>query len=121
MEKMPQLTDRVALLRNRARADDAGLFLHELVAAEIKERLIEVNRTFNSVAIVTGFPDFWQKEFPDATVVADDEILALTPASYDLVLHMMALHWANDPVGQLVQARHAQDWPSFVQRVHWSL
>jgi SAM-dependent methyltransferase len=107
MEKIPQLTDRVALLRNRARADDAGLFLHELVAAEIKERLIEVNRTFNSVAIVTGFPDFWQKEFPDATVVADDEILALTPASYDLVLHMMALHWANDPVGQLVQARHA--------------
>lgn len=107
MENMPQLTDRAALLRNRARADEDGLFLLELVAAEIKERLIEVNRTFTSIAIVTGFPGFWQAQFPDATVVSDEETLALEPASFDLVLHMMALHWANDPVGQLVQARHA--------------
>ncbi len=107
MEKMPQLTDRTALLRNRARADQGALFLHELVADEIKERLNEVNRTFTSVAIVTGFPDFWQTQFPDATIVADDETLALVPGQYDLVLHMMSLHWANDPVGQLVQARHA--------------
>jgi len=107
MENMPQLTDRKALLRNRSRANKDGLFLHDLVAAEIKERLIEVNRTFTSIAIVTGFPDFWQEEFPHATVVADEETLALVPAHYDLVLHMMALHWANDPVGQLVQARHA--------------
>lgn len=104
---MPQLTDRAALLRNRARAQDDGLFLHDLVAAEIKERLIEVNRPFTKVAIVTGFPDFWQAQFPDATVVADEDTLALSPAQFDLVLHMMSLHWANDPVGQLVQARHA--------------
>lgn len=68
---------------------------------------MEVNRTFTSVAIVTGFPDFWQDQFPEAKVVADEETLDLKPGEFDLVLHMMALHWANDPVGQLVQARHA--------------
>ena len=104
---MDKLTDRTALLRNRARAVPDALFLHDVVADEIKERLKEINRTFQSVAIVTGFPDFWQAQFPDAVIVADDETLDLTEASIDLVLHVMTLHWANDPVGQLVQCRRA--------------
>lgn len=104
---MPQLVDRPALLRNRARATPDALFLHDIVADEIHERLTEVNRTFKSVAIVTGFPDFWRRHFPDATIVADDDTLALQPGAHDLVLHTMALHWANDPVGQMVQCRHA--------------
>lgn len=104
---MPKLTDRTALLRNRARALPEALFLHDVVADEIKERLKEVNRTFTSVAIVTGFPDLWRGHFPDATIISDEEVLDLTPQTYDLVMHMMALHWANDPVGQLVQCRHA--------------
>lgn len=101
------LTDRTALMRNRARAEPDALFLQEQVADEVHERLIEVNRTFTSVAIVTGFPDFWAKRYPDATIVPDDETLQLASGSFDLVLHMMCLHWANDPVGQLVQSRHA--------------
>ncbi|MBE0413107.1 SAM-dependent methyltransferase [Yoonia sp.] len=107
MTQSPQLVDRTALLRNRARAQAESLFLHEASAAEVHERLNEVNRTFKSVAIVTGFPDFWRGQFPDATVVHDDDTLALRPGVHDLVLHTMALHWANDPVGQLVQCRHA--------------
>jgi len=103
----PQLTDRTALIRNRARAEPDALFLQEQAADEVHERLIEVNRTFTSVAIVTGFPDFWAARYPDATIIADDETLALTQNSFDLVLHMMCLHWANDPVGQLLQSRHA--------------
>ena len=105
--KPPQIIDRAALLRNRNRAEPDALFLQEQAATEIQERLIEVNRTFKSVAIVTGFPDFWQARFPDATVVSDDETLELTPKAHDLVIHAMSLHWANDPVGQLVQCRHA--------------
>lgn len=105
--KPPQIIDRAALLRNRNRAEPDALFLQEQAATEIQERLIEVNRTFKSVAIVTGFPDFWQARFPDATVVSDDETLQLTPKAHDLVIHAMSLHWANDPVGQLVQCRHA--------------
>src|SRR6056297_543806 len=103
----PQLTDRTALIRNRARAEPDALFLQEQAADEVHERLNEVNRTFKSVAIVTGFPDFWAARYPDATIVADDETLGLKSQSYDLILHAMCLHWANDPVGQLVQTRHA--------------
>jgi len=104
---MPQITDRAALMRNRNRALPSALFLQEQAADEIHERLIEVNRTFTSIAIVTGFPDFWAARYPDATIVSDEETLALESHSYDLILHAMCLHWANDPVGQLVQARHA--------------
>ena len=104
---MPTLFDRPALQRNRARADADALFLHDTLAAELHERLNEVNRTFTSVAIVTGFPIFWTQAFPDATIVADDEVLALEPGAHDLVLHVMALHWANDPVGQIIQSTRA--------------
>ena len=104
---MPQITDRAALARNRARAEPDALFLQEHAADELQERLIEVNRAFTSVAIVTGFPDFWAARYSDATIVTDDETLDLKPGAHDLILHTMCLHWANDPVGQLVQARHA--------------
>lgn len=107
MESPPQITDRAALLRHRERAQPDALFLHDWVADEIKERLTEVNKTFTSIAIVTGFPAYWAKLFPEATVVADDDTLALPQNAFDLVLHVMALHWANDPVGQLVQCRRA--------------
>jgi SAM-dependent methyltransferase len=39
--------------------------------------------------------------------VADDETLDLAPGAHDLVIHALCLHWANDPVGQLVQCRRA--------------
>ena len=107
MTAPPKLTDRTALLRNRARAQEDALFLHDWVADEIKERLSEVKKTFTNIAIVTGFPDYWQRLFPEASVVPDEETLALGQAAHDLVLHVMALHWANDPVGQLVQCRRA--------------
>lgn len=104
---MPQLTDRTALARNRRRAEPDALFLQELAADELQERLIEVNRTFTSMAIVTGFPDFWGARYPDATIILDEDTLALKPDTHDLILHTMCLHWANDPVGQLVQCRYA--------------
>ena len=94
-------------LAHRARATRAGLFLHEDAAAEIEERLSEVNKSFTSPAIVTGFPDPWREIFPDAKIVADDDVLDLVPQEHDLVIHALSLHWANDPVGQLVQCRHA--------------
>jgi len=104
---MPQITDRTALLRNRSRAEPDALFLQDHAVDALQERLNEVNRTFNSIAIVTGFPDFWRARFPDATIVADEEMLDLQQQAHELILHAMCLHWANDPVGQLVQSRHA--------------
>ncbi len=109
MTSPPELTDRPALARNRRRARALGpaVFLQEDVADEIQERLAEVNRPFTSPAIVTAFPEIWAGRMPGATIVADDDILTLRPAAHDLVIHALCLHWANDPVGQLIQSRRA--------------
>ncbi|MCL7465888.1 methyltransferase domain-containing protein [Phaeovulum sp. NW3] len=109
MTTPPLLTDRPALDRNRARARRSGpaLFLHDDAAAELEERLNEVNRTFTAPAVVTAFPDPWREILPAARIVADDELLDLEPGAHDLVVHALALHWANDPVGQIVQAARA--------------
>lgn len=110
MTQAPRLTDRSALIRNRTRAQrsgDAALFLHETALEELQDRLAMVNKAFTKVAIVSGFPDFWRQHWPDATHVPDDEVLTLSKQSYDLVIHAMALHWANDPVGQVIQCRRA--------------
>ena len=97
----PLLTDRKALALHRARA--SALFLQEEGMLEVNERLTEVNRTFTNPVVVTGFPQLW----PDFPSVADDDTLALPVGGHDLVIHALALHWANDPVGQLVQCRRA--------------
>lgn len=104
-----RLTDRAALTRNRARARRAGMvgILHEIAADEIEDRLAEVNRRFTATGIVTGWPDFWRSRFPDAQIVPDEAVLDLAPGSLDLVIHALALHWADDPVGQLVQCARA--------------
>lgn len=104
MQTPPLLTDLAALARNRARA--SALFLQELAVGEVQERLAEVNRTFTNAAVVTGFPALWQKALP-ARLVPEADVLALESGAHDLVVHAMGLHWANDPVGQLVQCRRA--------------
>lgn len=38
-------------------------------------------------------------------MVADEERLPFGPARFDLVISLLNLHWANDPVGGLVQLR----------------
>ncbi|WP_374653475.1 methyltransferase domain-containing protein [Phenylobacterium sp.] len=44
---------------------------------------------------------------PGARLVADEERLPFAPASLDLVVSTLALHWANDVVGALIQIRLA--------------
>lgn len=105
MSQPPILTDRTALVRNRKRAaTNPALFLQQAMADEVHERLIEVNRPFTSPVIVTHWPQIWADLIPNAQIVPDDDVLAITPGQHDLVIHALSLHWANDPVGQLVQA-----------------
>ena len=73
---MANLVDRTRLARIRARARDDGMFLQHAAATEVKDRLDMVNRRFTQTAVVTGFPDLWRHYFPEATIVADNEILA---------------------------------------------
>ncbi|MEQ5869215.1 SAM-dependent methyltransferase [Sagittula sp. NFXS13] len=107
MDKPPRLTDPEALRRNRRRARADALFLHDLALDEAEDRLAMVNKTFKNIAIISPFPKLWRARFPDAICVPDTEVLDLTPGAHDLVIHGVCLHWADDPVGQLVQMRHA--------------
>ncbi|MEO1557240.1 MAG: methyltransferase domain-containing protein [Pseudomonadota bacterium] len=101
----PRLTDTTALVRNRARA--SALFLQETARDEIEDRLKLVNKTFREPAIVAAFPDLWREGRTDALVVAETDVLPLEAGAHDLVIHSLGLHWANDPVGQLIQCRRA--------------
>ncbi|MDJ0628468.1 MAG: methyltransferase domain-containing protein [Rhodobacter sp.] len=110
MPRPPDLTDRSALMRNRARAaamHSPALFLQEEAAVELQERLTDVNRTFTAPAIVTPWPQVWRAFSPRTRIVSDNDTLDLRPGAHDLVIHAMALHWSADPVGQLIQVRRA--------------
>jgi SAM-dependent methyltransferase len=104
----PDLVDQTALTHARARArlDRAG-FLHDEARLELQERLLDVNRSFTNPALVTPFRGYWSDFLPNATIVTDGPVLDLAPVAHDLVIHAMGLHWAEDPVGQLVQCRRA--------------
>lgn len=106
--QQPRLTDAKALAdhRKRARIADAR-FLHDEAIAELQERLTDVNRRFTRAAIVTNFPEIWCDLLPEAQIVPMKEALDLEPSAFDLVVHAMELHWADDPVGQVVQCARA--------------
>lgn len=101
------MTDTRSLRLRRARATADGMFLHAAAADEFQDRLGMVNKSFTSPAVVTGFPAFWAAHDASALIVSDAETLDLKPNTHDLILHAMSLHWANDPVGQLIQCRRA--------------
>lgn len=107
MTDIPKLTDCAALIRNRARSTEPVRFLHDIAMDEIKDRLTLVNRTFTKPAIVSGFGEYWANLLPDMVHVEDSERIMLENGGHDLVVHAMGLHWANDPVGQLIQCRRA--------------
>ncbi len=103
----PLLVDRDALAAHRARVRSDALFLHHAAVDEVQDRLSLVNKTFTAPAVVTPFAGVWADVLPGARLVADDEVLDLPVGGHDLVVHAMGLHWANDPVGQLIQCRRA--------------
>ena len=104
-----RLTDRTTLARYRARARRQGMadFLHEIARSEVEDRLAQINRTFTDPVIVTGWPELWSGLHADARILPDTETLPLEPGAHDLIVHAMSLHWADDPVGQIVQCARA--------------
>lgn len=83
------------------------MLLQERAAEDVQYRLSLVKRVFLSPAIVTPWPEFWRQRSPEVRLVPDDPVLELSPGAHDLVIHAMALHWAEDPLGQLIQAFRA--------------
>ncbi|MFC6641634.1 MULTISPECIES: SAM-dependent methyltransferase [Sulfitobacter] len=107
MTAQPTLTDPKALAHRRARATVRGMFLQQAAADEVQDRVGLVKKAFTAPAIVTAFPQVWAAAFPEAQIIPEAEVLALEPQAHDLVIHAMGLHWANDPIGQLIQCRRA--------------
>ncbi len=125
-----------ALLRRRRRRAAAGLadhdFLFTEVAARLRERLGEVQRSFTSVLemgsrrpVIEGaggsggdIERLVRSHFggdaagsgaatPVTALEADEEALPFAPESFDLVVSNMALHWVNDLPGCMIQVRRA--------------
>ena len=91
----------------RSRAKIAGMFLQVLARDEILERLEEINRSFERIAIITGFPEIWSQSLPQANLIADTDTLKMAQKEYHLIIHAMALHHSNDLVGQVIQSTQA--------------
>lgn len=127
----PNLFDTSLLTMRRDRADRCGFdgrgdFLHREIAALITDRLAEVTRSFSDAliigsgggvhaqAIADRVPEIRQIEWSIARARRAgtqpspfSDTLPVEPGSCDLIISALELHWANDPVGQLIQMRRA--------------
>jgi SAM-dependent methyltransferase len=129
-----QIFDRAAHRRRleRAASSPGGAeFLRRRVAEDLVQRLITVNRRF-PIAVELGarhgaFARALAEDAPDKVdllieadlsaamlrgrggvrLVADEERLPLAPASVDLAVSSLAMHWVGDLVGALIQIRMA--------------
>jgi SAM-dependent methyltransferase len=128
----PRLFDR-ALHRKRldraARDFGAADFLHRRAAEDIAERLAGIMKSFSVAAelsarggafreALAGRPqvdllveaDLSQRMLAGRAgprLVCDEERLPFAPGSLDLLVSTLGLHWTNDVVGALIQARRA--------------
>ncbi|MXY33000.1 MAG: SAM-dependent methyltransferase [Boseongicola sp. SB0664_bin_43] len=66
-----------------------------------------MNRDFRAPVLIGHVPAPIVALFPDARCIDDTPTLALDREAHDLTLHCFGLHWADDPVGQIVQSRLA--------------
>lgn len=127
----PNLFDAALLATRRDRADRCGFdaggdFIHREVAELISDRLAEVTREFSDALIIGSgggmhaksiagrVPAVRQIEWSGARArqagidaVPFSDTLPVEPESHDLIISALELHWANDPVGQLIQMRRA--------------
>ncbi|MFZ5719324.1 MAG: methyltransferase domain-containing protein [Pseudomonadota bacterium] len=130
----PRLFDR-ALRRKRldraARDYAQADFLQRRAAVDVAERLAPIMRSFPLAVDLSArggaFREALATEAPDRVgtlieadlshrmlrgrrgprVVADEERLPFAEASLDLIVSTLGLHWTNDVVGALIQARRA--------------
>jgi len=109
----PQIFDRAAYRARRARGmrSSDAVFLADEAAAHIAERLGNMERKFDSAVDLGSrargpYADFAKAWIgPDPKI--DEEALPFPPASFDLVVSVLALHAVNDLPGALVQIRRA--------------
>jgi SAM-dependent methyltransferase len=119
----PRLFDRALLDQRRSRVAAAPAdFLLRAVADDVLDRLAAVKRTF-ATAVDLGTPTPLLAERLRASgqttnvihidrigapdIVGDPELVPLAPASVDLIVSALALHWSDDLPGVFTQIRAA--------------
>jgi SAM-dependent methyltransferase len=115
MDGPPQIFDRRAYARHRARAGEN--FLVRDAAEGLAARLAAVTKRFEhgldlssrdeSFALLKPFAANWTRTFlsGDGGVVAEEDALPFAPESFDLVTSVLSLHAVNGLPGALVQIR----------------
>jgi SAM-dependent methyltransferase len=128
----PLVFDRRAVRRHRDRAA-ADFAAHDFLFREVGDRLLDrladMARRFPSALdlgcrtgtlarhiagrggverlVSAELSPAMARAAPPPRLVADEEALPFAPASFDLVLSNLALHWTNDLPGALLQIRQA--------------
>lgn len=76
-----------------------GAFAHALASSPARDKIGLLIETDLSARMLSGRPGL--------RVALDEERLPFAPASVDLFVSTLALHWANDLPGVMIQIRHA--------------
>lgn len=114
----PRLFDRALLAERRRRLGlprPGALFLHEAAVESVEDRLALVPRRFERAGLVWPGADLWAARLGanpaigalEVAPLAEAEALPFEAGSLDLGVVGLGLHWADDPVGLLVQMRRA--------------
>jgi SAM-dependent methyltransferase len=134
MAAPPLLFDRTLRRKrlDRAARDYANAdFLQRRAAQDVAERLAPILRSFPLAVDLSAHAGAFREALAEAApgqvgllveadlsprmlagrsgprLVADDERLPFADASLDLIVSILGLHWTNDVVGALIQARRA--------------
>ncbi len=123
MTDLITIFDRKRLIRHRRRAAASFSnhdFLFQETAARLRERLKDVDRDFQtSLELGARYPVLGNQASVTVDidpklgrgkrsfVSMDEEFLAFTPATLDLIISNLCLHWTNDLPGALLQIRKA--------------
>jgi NADH dehydrogenase [ubiquinone] 1 alpha subcomplex assembly factor 5 len=120
--------DRIAVRRHRDRAAATIGSVEDLLrdgADRLLDRLDDMTGTFGlaldvggrgvvapmlqarGVAVVSSDLSLPMAKLNPSPVVADEEFLPFAPASFDLIVASLSLHWINDLPGALIQLRQA--------------
>src|SRR5579864_860809 len=114
-----RIFDRTAYRRRRARESStaADQFLVREAAEQLSARIASINRCFTtsldmnsraqSFEVLRSTAQNWARSGStnQVDVVADDEFLPFTDATFDLVTSVLSLHAVNDLPGTLLQIR----------------
>lgn len=108
----PLIFDRTRYLAHLARAEKAPEdFLLREMADRLCERVLDINRSFPEVLVISPSPKLVAEYIPASAGAKNvmhhaegvEELLPFSQNQFDLVLHCGGMQWVNDLAGMLIQ------------------